>query len=133
MGWLKLQVLTNIISQNLIKSNIVVSLKTTNNNNSLKTLEYSVLPMNSLINSIFKISNFTSSRFIKSLVTRKASNSKILLTFKIWIDFLIPAVTANVNPIFNKAFQIWIIIKTPKITNSSTTSRIFWVRWKVLR
>ena len=133
MGWLKLQVLTNIISQNLIKSNIVVSLKTTNNNNSLKTLEYSALPMNSLINSIFKISNFTSSRFIKSLVTRKASNSKILLTFKIWIDSLIPAVTANVNPIFNKAFQIWIIIKILKITHSSTTSRIFWVRWKVLR
>jgi hypothetical protein len=133
MGWLKLQVLTNIISQNLIKSNIVASLKTTNNNNSLKTLEYSALPMNSLINSIFKISNFTSSRFIKSLVTRKASNSKILLTFKIWIDFLIPAVTANVNPIFNKAFQIWIIIKILKITHSSTTSRIFWVRWKVLR
>ncbi len=133
MGWLKLQVLTNIISQNLIKSNIVVSLKTSNNNNSLKTLEYSALPMNSLINNIFKISSFTSSRSIRSLVTRKASNSKVLLTFKIWIDSLIPAVTANVNPVFNRAFQIWIIIKTLKITSRSTTSRMFWVRWEVLR
>jgi hypothetical protein len=53
------------------------------------------------------------------------------LTFNIWIDFLILAVTASANPIFNQIFLIWIIIKTFKINSSLTVSRIFWVRWKM--
>ena len=130
MGWLIHRHLINITNQNPIKINTMVSLRTSNKN-SLKKLGYSVHPLSSLIINLFKTNSFTSFRFISSSQPKKASSSKIHLTIKIWIDFLIQAVTANANPIFNQILQIWIIIKTFKINSSLTVSRIFWVRWKM--
>ena len=130
MGWLIHRHLINTTNQNLVKINTAVSLITTSKN-SLKKLVYSVHPLSSLTINLFKTNSFTSFRFINSSQPRKISSSKIHLTFNIWIDFLILAVTANANPIFNQIFLIWIIIKTFKINSSLTVSRIFWVRWKM--
>ena len=130
MGWLIHRHLINTTYQNLVKINTAVSLITTSKN-SLKKLVYSVHPLSSLTINLFKTNSFTSFRFINSSQPRKISSSKIHLTFNIWIDFLILAVTANANPIFNQIFLIWIIIKTFKINSSLTVSRIFWVRWKM--
>ena len=123
MGWSKPLHLKNTTTKNHIKINTMVSFKTSINN--LRRLVILVPPLNSLTINLFKINSFNNFRFLKSLQPRKASNSKIHLTFNIWIDFQIPVVTVNFNQIFNKALQILIIIKTFKIIRSSTASRIF--------
>lgn len=130
MGWLIHRHLINTTNQNPVKINTAVSLITTSKN-SLKKLGYLVHPLSSLTINLFKTNSFTSFRFINSSQPRKTSSSKIHLTFNIWIDFLILAVTASANPIFNQIFLILIIIKTFKINSSLTVSRIFWVRWKM--
>ena len=125
INWWKLQFLKIIDSLN-IKNNKAKFIDITNNKNNLKNLGYSIHYMNSnRTNNTYKINSSINSNFIRNFQTKKAANNKTHLTNNIWIDFLIRAVTASVNPIFSRLFLIWIIIKTFKIFSSSTANKIY--------